>query len=153
MRALALVLLCACGSKEPTVPAEERSNALEVATQCTDAVKNLAPSYQAIGPKLSSALAMNRDEARTLLRDSIELLISTRELLCNLATGTLQSTLAKAPNDAALKHATTETSAASAKLAAVRETYDKLLGAASSATAAPNEAELLDRMTKALSTQ
>lgn len=152
MRALALVLVCACGSKEPAVPAEERARALDVAKQCTDAVKDLAPSYQAIGPKLSSALAMNRDEARTLMRDSVELLISTRELLCNLATGTLQSTLAKAPSDAALKQANADTVAASAKLAAVRDTYDKLLGAASSATAPPNEAELLERMTRALST-
>lgn len=135
------------------MPTEERAKALQVAKQCTDAVKDLAPSYQAIGSKLSTALSMDREEARRLMRDSVELLIATRELLCNLATGTLQATLEKAPDDAGLKQATAETTAASAKLATVRETYDKLLGAASSATASPNEAELLDRMTKALSTQ
>ncbi len=158
MRAAVLALvLAACGSKqESELSVTDRDNALASAKQCSDTVDSLAPTYQMIGPKLSAALKMDRAEAQRLMRDSIELLISTRELLCKISAGTVKSILDKAPTDAQVAPAYARVEAALERLAKARAAYDALLGAA---TAVPtptgeapivDEAALLDRFSRAL---
>lgn len=130
---------------------------MTAAKQCTDTVDSLAPSYQMIGPKLSAALKLDRAEAQRLMRDSIELLISTRELLCKISAGTVQSILDKAPADEQIAPAHARVQVALARLAKARAAYDALLGAATTAPAAPggdapivDESALLDRFSRAL---
>lgn len=123
---------------------------MAAAKQCTDTVASLAPSYQMVGPKLAAALQMNRGEAQRLMRDSVELLISTREMLCNMSGATVDSVLEKAPHDEQLLAAQARTKAALAHLADVRTAYDKLLGAASSADVPVDQDALLERFSKAL---
>jgi hypothetical protein len=152
MRTLALVVLVACSSKqEPRVPPEERAKVLDAAKQCTDSVAQLAPSYQAVGPKLANALKMDRAEAQRLLRDSIELLISTRELLCSVASAVMKNMLEKAPGDREFETAATAMSDSMKRLRETRAAYDALLGAASSADHAPvDEAAFLERLQRAI---
>ena len=149
-----LVLLvslgAACGKKAPALSAEDRESAMTAAKQCTDSVESLAPSYQMVGPRLSKALHMDRAEAQRLMRDSVELLISTRELLCNVSVGAIDGVLAKAPTDEQTRAARDRVKAAVDRLAAVRTTYDKLLGAASSADVPVDQDALLERFGKAL---
>ena len=151
--ALALLLASACSSKSaPALSADDRESAMGAAKQCTDTVDSLAPSYQMIGPKLAVALKMNPEEARRLIRDSVELLISTRELLCNISIVTVKGVLDKSPGDAQIAPAYARVQAALVRLGKVRTAYDQLLGAATSA--APHEyvdeAALLERLTEAL---
>ncbi len=120
------------------------------AKQCTDADASLAPSYQMVGPKLATALKMDRAEAQRLMRDSVELLISTRELLCNMSAVTVDSVLAKSPKDEQILAAKARMTAALAHLDEVRAAYDKLLGAASSSDTVVDQDALLDRFSKAL---
>ena len=149
--ALFLILLAgACKKDAPALSAEDRESAMGAAKQCTDSVASLAPSYQMVGPKLATALQMDRNEAQRLMRDSIELLISTRELLCNVSIATIDGVLEKAPSDEQTLGAKARVKAASDKLAVVRSTYDKLLGAASSAQAPVDQDALLERFSKAL---
>jgi hypothetical protein len=103
-----------------------------------------------VGPKLAQALKMNRAEAQRLMRDSVELLISTRELLCNVSVVAIEGVLEKAPTDEQTLAARARVKAAADKLAAVRATYDQLLGAASSADVPVDQDALLDRFSKAL---
>lgn len=152
---LAFVVLAAgaadgCAKKAPALSAEDRESAMTAAKQCTDSVASLAPSYQMIGPRLAKALQMDRTEAQRLMRDSVELLISTRELLCNLSIATVDGVLEKAPTDEQTRAAHDRVTSAVAKLAAVRTTYDKLLGAASSADVPVDQDALLERFGKAL---
>lgn len=151
MRLVAMaLLLAACSSKqESPLSAEDRAKALDAAKQCTDAVDTLAPSYQMVGPKLATALKMDRAEAQRLMRDSIELLISTREMLCSISQATIDSVLAMG-RDGEVTAAQTRVKAGRARLADVRAAYDQLLGAASSAQVRVDEAALLERMTKTL---
>jgi hypothetical protein len=153
MRAASLICALAafsCSKKAPSLSAEERGTAVSAAKQCTDAVESLAPSYQMVGPRLAKALKMDRTEAQRLMRDSIELLISTRELLCNVSIATVDGVLEKAPSDEQTVAARARMKAAVEKLAAVRATYDQLLGAASSAQAPVDQDALLERFSKAL---
>jgi hypothetical protein len=128
----------------------QRDEAVASAKQCIDAVDGLAPEYQLIGPRLSEALKMNRDEARRLMRDSVELLIATREMLCNASIAVVDRALARAPKDAALNEAFTRMHAAVDKLGAARQAYDNLLGAASSADVPVDQDALLQRFSNAL---
>jgi len=151
MRSALILTLVACGSsKSSSLPAAERDKALVAAKQCTEAVDALAPSYQMVGPKLSEALKMDRAAAQRLMRDSVELLISTRELLCNVSMATVDNVLAQGKDDQVLA-AQARVKTAVAHLQTVRKAYDELLGAASSAQAPVDEAALLERMTSALS--
>jgi hypothetical protein len=155
MKAAALVVLAllGCGSKETsTLSATDREQSMVAAKQCTDAVDTLAPSYQMVGPKLAKALQMDRTEAQRLMRDSIELLISTRELLCNVSLATVQQVLDKAPRDDQTLAAHARVTAAVGKLAAARKAYDLLLGAASSVEppTPADEAAALERFQRAL---
>lgn len=143
-------LAAGCEKKAPALSAEDRERAMTAAKQCTDTVQSLAPSYQMIGPRLSKALQMDRTEAQRLMRDSVELLISTRELLCNFSIVTVDGVLEKAPTDEQTRGARDRVKSAVDKLAAVRTTYDKLLGAASSADVPVDQDALLDRFGKAL---
>ena len=120
------------------------------AKQCTDADASLAPSYQMVGPKLAAALKMDRAEAQRLMRDSVELLISTRELLCNVNAVTVENVLAKSPKDEQIVAAKARMTAALAPHDEVRVAYDKLLGAASSSDTVVDQDALLDRFSKAL---
>jgi hypothetical protein len=142
--------LVACGDKKPALSADDREAAMGAAKQCTDSVASLAPSYQLVGPKLAQALKMDRAEAQRLMRDSIELLISTRELLCNVSVVSIDGVLEKAPTDEQTLAAQARVKVAVDKLAAVRATYDQLLGAASSADVPVDQDALLDRFSKAL---
>jgi len=63
---------------------------------------------------------------------------------------TVDGVLEKAPSDGKTVAARARMKAAVDKLAAVRATYDKLLGAASSADAPVDQDALLDRFSKAL---
>lgn len=157
MRASSLLLVllageysAGCAKKAPALSAEERERAMSAAKQCTDTVQSLAPSYQMIGPRLAKALQMDRAEAQRLMRDSVELLISTRELLCNISLVTVDGVLEKAPSDEQTRAARDRVKAAVDRLATVRTTYDKLLGAASSADVPVDQDALLDRFGKAL---
>jgi hypothetical protein len=157
MRATSLLLVVfgaslgvGCAKKAPALSAEDRESAMGAAKQCTDAVQSLAPSYQMVGPRLAQALKMDRTEAQRLMRDSIELLISTRELLCNVSVVTVDGVLEKAPSDEQTVAARKRMKTALDKLATVRATYDKLLGAASSADAPVDQDALLERFSKAL---
>ncbi len=148
---IAVLALVACKSEpKPTLSATEREQSMAAAKQCTDAAESLAPSYQMLGPKLAVALKMDRGEAQRLLRDSIELLISTRELLCNVSQATVHGVLEKAPRDEQTVTANARVQAALAKLAAARAAYDALLGAASSPDAPLDEAAALERFQRAL---
>jgi hypothetical protein len=147
---LAVVLGASCAKKPPALSAEDRESAMGAAKQCTDSVSSLAPSYQMVGPKLSQALKLDRAEAQRLMRDSIELLISTRELLCNVSVAAIDGVLEKAPTDEQTLGARARVKAATDKLATVRASYDKLLGAASSADVPVDQDALLDRFSKAL---
>jgi hypothetical protein len=149
--ALALLLVAACKrDAAPQAPPAERDRALVATTQCTDTVDSLAPSYQMVGPRLSSALKLDRMEAQRLMRDSIELLISTRELLCNLSAGTVDEVHGKFPGDREVTAAHQRMVAAQAKLGAARKAYDALLGATSAAQAPVDQDALLDRFSNAL---
>jgi hypothetical protein len=153
MRTVGLVLavaLGACAKKPPALSAEDRESAMAAAKQCTDSVSSLAPSYQMVGPRLSQARKLDRAEAQRLMRDSIELLISTRELLCNVSSAAIDGVLEKAPTDEQTLGARARVKSAMDKLAAVRTSYDKLLGAASSAEVPVDQDALLDRFSKAL---
>ena len=157
MRAVVVaVMLAACGSKHASgLSAEDRETAMTAAKRCTDTVDSLAPTYQMIGPKLSAALKMDRAEAQRLMRDSIELLISTRELLCKISEGTVKTVLDKAPTDDQIAPAHARVQVALDRLAKARAAYDALLGAATSASpptgaAVIDEAALLDRFSRAL---
>jgi len=147
---ICVLAIAGCSKKAPSLSAEDRESSMGAAKQCTDAVESLSPSYQMVGPRLATALKMDRAEAQRLMRDSIELLISTRELLCNISLATVEGVLQKAPSDEQTVGAHTRVKAAVDKLAAVRSTYDKLLGAASSADAPVDQDALLDRFSKAL---
>lgn len=155
MRALLLASLAACSlgacrSTAPSLSAKDREDAMGAAKQCTDADASLAPSYQMVGPKLATALKMDRAEAQRLMRDSVELLISTRELLCNMSAVTVDNVLAKSPKDEQILAAKARMTAALVHLDEVRAAYDKLLGAASSSDMVVDQDALLDRFSKAL---
>jgi hypothetical protein len=158
MRIAAVVLaLAACGSKhDSALSAADRELALTAAKQCIETVESLAPSYQMVGPKLATALKMDKVEAQRLMRDSIELLISTRELLCKVSEGTVRGVLDKAPTDEQIAPAHAHMQLALERLAKARAAYDALLGAATSGpspsgdAAIVDEAALLDRFTRAL---
>lgn len=148
-----LAFLVACSSSnEPGLAAEERAKALDATKQCTDTVESLAPTYQMVGPKLATALKMDRAAAQRLMRDSIELLISTREMLCNLSAATVQTVLDKASRDEQVGASRARVQAGLTRLAAARSAYDALLGAATAPTpmAPADEAALLERFSKAL---
>jgi len=152
MRAAVVAIgLIACKSEQrPSLSAADREQSLAAAKQCTDAAESLAPSYQMVGPKLAVALKMDRGEAQRLMRDSIELLISTRELLCNVSQATVHGVLEKAPRDEQTVAANARVQAALGKLAAARAAFDALLGAASSPDAPVDEAATLERFQRAL---
>lgn len=150
-RVAAIAVVVACSKQPPALSADVREQTMTAAKQCTDAVDTLAPSYQMVGPRLAKALQMDRAEAQRLMRDSVELLISTREMLCNVSLGVVQATLDKAPRDEQTVGAHARVQAALAKLASTRSAYDALLGAASSETAAPLDQDAaLERFQRAL---
>ena len=156
MRLAAFALLVACGTKEPALSADDREKAMVAAKQCTDTVDSLAPSYQMVGPRLARALELDRAEAQRLMRDSIELLIATREMLCNISEATVQGVLDKSPRDQQIAPARERVRVALDRLAKARAAYDALLGAATAAPVADapvDEAALLDRFSRALTGQ
>jgi hypothetical protein len=150
---VALALGTGCAKKAPALSADDRESAMGAAKQCTDSVASLAPSYQMVGPRLAQALKLDRAEAQRLMRDSIELLISTRELLCNVSVVTIEGVLEKAPADEQTLAARARVKAAADHLATVRASYDKLLGAASSADVPVDQDALLERFGHALTGQ
>jgi hypothetical protein len=143
------VLGCAKQHESKLAPAE-RDAALEASKDCVDNADSLAPSYQMIGPRLAQALKLDRTEAQHLMRDSIELLIATRELLCNVSQNTVDAALAKDPDDADVVAARARMRAAQDHLQKARSAYDALLGATSAAQPPVDEAALVDRMQHAL---
>ena len=150
-RLIALLVLVACGSKQPSsLPAEDRKRALTAAQQCTETVDSLAPTYQMVGPKLTAALKLDRTEATRLMRNSIELLISTREMLCSISQATVQDVLGMAPRDEEIVAAAGRVKAAVDRLGAARKAYDELLGAASAAQAPVDQDALVERFSHAL---
>ena len=148
--AIAVLLLGCAKQHESKLSAADRAGALDAAKQCVDAADSLAPSYQMVGPKLATALKMDRSEAQRLMRDSIELLISTRELLCNVSQAAVEHALEQDPHDETVAQASLRLHAAKDRLAAARSAYDALLGATSAADAPVDQDQLLERMQHAL---
>jgi len=152
--ALALALTAACAKKhESKLTAADIDGALTATAQCVEATTSLAPSYQLVGPKLAAALKMDRSEAQRLMRDSIDLLISTREMLCNVSQGVVDHALEQDPHDERIAAASLRVRDARDHLQKVRTAYDALLGAASASDVPVDQDALLDRMQHALTGQ
>jgi hypothetical protein len=136
--ALALTCLVACRSNEPAKTNEggsagpaTPSAANDIAAKCIAAVDALATDLGPTEKRLRETLARDRVEASQLLRDSVELVLVTRELLCSQA------------DRAAVASSV-------ARLEATRKAFDALLAATLSPNRPVDEAALVDRFSRAL---
>jgi hypothetical protein len=148
--ALAVVLVACAKRHESKLSPDDRAAALSAGQQCVAASDSLAPSYQMVGPRLVAALELDRNEARRLMRDSIELLISTRELLCNVSQASVEHALEQDPADEMLADSLRRVQSAQTHLHEVRTAYDALLGATSAADVPVDQDKLLEAMQHAL---
>ncbi len=130
-----VVGLAACRSADDAPRQENQSPPSvageDIARKCIAAVDALATDLSPTEKRLRETLASDRASASQILRDSVELVLVTRELQCAQA------------DRAAV-------SVALARLEATRAAFDALLAATTAPVAPVDEAELVDRFSRAL---
>lgn len=103
----------------------------EPARLCNAAADSLATDLAGVDAKLRDALARDRAQAARLLRESVELVIVTRELQCAIVERS-------------------KVERAMTKIENVRKAFDALLVATTSPQRPVDEAALVDRFSRAL---